>query len=67
MPCKVRTTRHAEDRMIERGISRTEADEAIERGAKLRRGSKVLTRLRGIEVVYVPRRCNNLVMTIHRR
>ena len=53
--------------MIERGISRSEAGEAIAKGAKLRRGGKVLTRLRGIEVVYEPRRCNNLVITLGRR
>ena len=67
MPCKVRATRHAEDRMIERGISRTEAAEAIMKGAKLRRGHKVLARSRGIEVVYEPRPCNHLVITLYRR
>ena len=67
LPCKVRATKHAEDRMIERGISRNEANEAIMKGAKLRRGRRILTRLRGMEVVYEPRRCNNLVITLYRR
>lgn len=67
LPCKMRATRHAEDRMIEHGISRTEAVEAIKKGAKLRRGHKILTRSRGIEVVYVARPCNHLVITLYRR
>jgi hypothetical protein len=53
--------------MIERGISRTEANEAIMKGAKLRRDRRILTRMRGMEVVYEPRRCNNLVITLYRR
>ena len=67
LPCKVRATKHAEDMMIERGISRIEANEAIMKGAKLRRGRRILTRMRGMEVVYEPRRCNNLVITLYRR
>ena len=67
MTCAFRPTRHAKLQMIERGISRGEAEEAIARGVKLRRGPKILTRLRGIEVVYQPRKCNNHVITLHRR
>jgi len=67
MPCKVRATRHAADRMMERGISRTEASEAILKGAKLRRGRRILARLKGIEVVYEARPCNHLVITLYRR
>ncbi len=63
----MRATKHAEDRMIERGISRIEATEAIIKGAKLRRGRKIYTRLRGVEVVYEPRLCNHLVITLYRR
>lgn len=53
--------------MIERGISRNEAIETIARGAKLRRGSRVLSRLRGIEVVYRPGKCHYHVITLYRR
>ena len=63
----MRASRHAEDRMIERGISRREAVEAISKGAKRRRGHKVFSQLRGIEVVYEARPCNQLVITIYRR
>ena len=67
LPCTMRASRHAEDRMIERGISRTDAVEAITKGAKRRRGPKVFSQLRGIEVVYVQKPCNQLVITIYRR
>lgn len=67
LTCKVRPSRHAQDRMVERGISRAEAVEAIARGAKRRRGHRVLSQLRGMEVVYVPRPCNHFVITIYRR
>ena len=52
---------------MERGISRTEANEAILKGAKLRRGRRILSQLRGIEVVYESRPCTNLVITLYRR
>jgi hypothetical protein len=67
MTCAFRPTNHAKDRMIERGISRGEAVETITRGAKLRRGSKVLSRLRGIEIVYRPKKCHYHVITLYRR
>ena len=67
MTCAFRPTNHAKDRMIERGISRDEADETIARGAKLRRGARVLSRLRGIEVVYRPGKCHYHVITLYRR
>ncbi len=63
----MRASRHAEDRMVERGISRTDAVEAITKGAKRMRGPKVFSQLRGIEVVYVQKPCNQLVITIYRR
>ena len=53
--------------MVERGISRTDAVEAITKGAKRMRGPKVFSQLRGIEVVYVQKPCNQLVITIYRR
>ncbi|MCK4971011.1 MAG: hypothetical protein KAS77_10795 [Thermoplasmata archaeon] len=53
--------------MIERGISRGEAEEAIARGVKLRRGQKVFSRLMGIEIVYRKKPCNHHVITLYRR
>jgi hypothetical protein len=53
--------------MIERGISKSETVEAITKGAKRRRGRKVFSQLRGIEVVYETRPCNHLVITLYRR
>lgn len=67
MTCAFRPTRQAKDRMIERGISKSEAVETITKGAKLRKGQKVLSRLRGIEVVYQPRKCTNHVITLYKR
>ena len=67
LSCKMGTSRHAEDRMIERGITRREAVETLSKGAKRMRGPKVFSQLRGIEVVYVQKPCNQLVITIYRR
>lgn len=67
LPCAFRPTQHAKDRMIERGISRDEAEETITRGAKLRRGQKVFSRLEGIEIVYRKKPCNHHVITLYRR
>jgi hypothetical protein len=67
MVCKFRPTAHAKDRMIERGISRSEAVDAVSKGAKRRRGCKIFSQYRGIEVVYVQRPCNQNVLTLYRR
>ncbi len=67
MTCEFRPTTHAKDRMIERGISRQEAVEAIGKGAKRRNGPRIFTHLRGIEVVYVQRPCTSYVITLYRR
>jgi hypothetical protein len=67
VPCEFRPTTHAKDRMIERGISRREAVEAIVKGAKRHNGPRIFSKLRGIEVVYVQRPCTLFVVTIHRR
>jgi len=53
--------------MIERGIARDEAVDALMKGAKMKRGHKILTRYRGIEVVYVQKPCNYQVITLYRR
>jgi hypothetical protein len=67
LTCRFRPSQHAKDRMIERGISRSEAEEAIGKGAKLRRGQKVFSRLRGVEIVYRKMPCNHHVITVYRR
>lgn len=67
MTCRFRPTSHAKDRMIERGIARDEAVDALMKGAKMKRGHKILTRYRGIEVVYVQKPCNYQVITLYRR
>lgn len=53
--------------MIERGISRQEATEAIVKGAKRQNGPRIFAQLRGIEVVFVLRQCNHFVITLYRR
>jgi len=53
--------------MIERGISRQEATEAIVKGIKRQNGPRIFAQLRGIEVVFVQRPCNHYVVTLYRR
>ncbi len=67
MTCTFRPSAHAKDRMIERGISRREAVEAISRGAKRRNGPRIFAKHRSIEVVYVQRPCTQFVITLYRR
>ena len=67
MDCKFRPTTHAKHRMIERGISRDEATEAILKGAKKKKGDKIIAILRKIEVVYYQKPCNYRIITIYWR
>ena len=67
MQCSYRPTMHAKDRMIERGISRAEAIEAILKGSKKRIGPKIHTILKGIEIVYIQKPCNYHVITMYWR
>jgi hypothetical protein len=67
MPCAFLPSAHAKDRMIERGISKWEAIEAMAKGAKRCNGPRIFAQLRGIEVVYVPRPCTQFVITLYRR
>ena len=67
MPCAFLPSTHAKDRMIERGISRQEAVEAIAKGAKRHNGPRIFTQLRGIEVVYIQKPCTRFVLTLYRR
>jgi len=53
--------------MIERGISRWEAIEVMDKGAKRRNGPRIFAQLRSLEVVYVQRPCTQFVITLHRR
>ena len=67
MVCKFVPTSHAKHRMIERGISREEATEAILKGAKKKKGNKIFALLRKIEVVYYQKTCNYRIITIYWR
>jgi len=52
--------------MIERGISKHEATEVIQKGAKTQQGKKILAQMKNIEVVFVQRPCNYHVITLYR-
>jgi hypothetical protein len=67
MVCKFIPTTHAKHRMIERGISREEATEAILKGAKKKKGNKIYALLKKIEVVYYQKPCNYRIITIYWR
>ena len=67
MVCKFIPTTHAKHRMIERGISREEATEAILKVAKKKKGNKLFTLMRKIEVVYYQKPCNYRIITIYWR
>lgn len=67
MPCAFRPSVHAKDRMIERGISRREAVEAMAKGAKRRNGPRIFAQLRDVEVGYIQRPCTQFVVTLYRR
>jgi len=53
--------------MIERGISKEEIVDAMTRGAKRRQGLKIISHLRKIEAVFIPKKCNLVVLTTYRR
>ncbi|MEW5760291.1 MAG: DUF4258 domain-containing protein [Candidatus Thermoplasmatota archaeon] len=67
MQCLFRPTLHAKVQMIERGISKFELIDVISRGAKRRQGQKVISHLRKIEVVFIPKKCNLIILTTYRR
>jgi hypothetical protein len=53
--------------MVERGISKGEMMDTIIRGAKRRDGPKIVSMLRRIEVVFIPKKCNLVVLTTYRK
>lgn len=65
--CRFRPTKHVKIQMVERGISKEEIKDAIMRGAKRRQGPKIIASLRRIEIVFIPRNCNIVVLTSYRR
>ena len=65
LPCRVRPSKHAADRMISQGIGHREVAEAILKGAKRREGPKVVTSYRGKEVVFVKRPCRYFLVTAY--
>lgn len=61
--CKFRPTLHAKERFAERGVSREEATHALLRGARVRQGSKLVSRHRQLTVVWKKRPCRYIVIT----
>ncbi|UCE37536.1 MAG: DUF4258 domain-containing protein [Thermoplasmata archaeon] len=66
MECKIRPTRHAQDMMIERGVSKREMVETINKGAKKLRKKKIVSFHRNIEVVYKKKPCHLFIITVYR-
>ena len=66
MECKIRPSIHARDMMTERGISRTETMDVINKGAKKFQGSRIVSFHRNIEVVYRKKSCNIFIITVYR-
>jgi hypothetical protein len=67
MDYQVLFSEHAAQRMVLRGISRAEVEEAIRSGTKSRQGEKVVSAYRYFEVVYVVRRGRIYVITVKPR
>lgn len=66
MECKLRPSIHARDMMTERGISRSEAIETINKGAKKLQRKKIVSFQRNIVIVYKRKPCNIFVVTAYR-
>jgi hypothetical protein len=60
-------SKHARERMVLRGISSTEVEEAIRIGAKSRRDDRILSAYRYFSVVYVLRGSRCYVITVKPR
>ncbi len=63
--CSFNPSYHAKDQMIERGISKEELIEVIQRGAKRIYGSKIISALKKMEVVYKQQPCHYFVITLY--
>lgn len=57
-------SRHARERMVERGISSKEAEDAIKMGAKEQQGEKVLHHYRHFTAVTIKEKGNYIVITV---
>jgi hypothetical protein len=64
---RVTYSTHARERMVLRGVSRREAEEAIRRGKKRRQGGQIVATLHYFEVVYVVREDTIRVVTVQPR
>lgn len=60
-------SRHARQRMILRGISEREVDEAIRKGTKRVQDGKVVASYTYFEVVYIVRGQDTIVITVQPR
>lgn len=67
MALEVVYSRHARQRMVLRGISRTEVEAAIRAGAKSRQEGRLVASYRYFEVVYVVRAERVFVITVKPR
>lgn len=67
MARRVLFSSHAVQRMVLRGITRTEVEAAIRSGSKSRQGDRIVAGYRYFEVVYVVRRDAVLVITVKPR
>lgn len=60
-------SRHARQRMVLRGISRREVEEAVRLGAKSQQGDHLIAAYRYFEVVYKIRQARCIVITVKPR
>jgi len=67
MPRRILYRRHARQRMILRGISEREVDEAIRKGTKRIQDGKIVASYMYFEVVYMVRRQEIRVITVQFR
>lgn len=67
MALEVLYSQHAIQRMVLRGISRTEVEAAILRGVKTRQEGRIVAAYRYFKVVYVVQRGRYFVITVKPR
>lgn len=64
MAYKVVYSKHARQRMVLRGISRVEVEEAIHRGTKSRQEDRIVSTYRYFSVIYILRGPKCFVITV---
>lgn len=67
MTPRVLFSRHAVQRMVLRGVTRSELETAIRSGSKTRQGDRIVAAYRYFEVVYVVRGGDTFVITVKPR